>query len=489
MSVYIQNPFAASGTIVYGDRFIGRWDDLKVVANRVVTPDEPGNLAIIGDHRIGKSSLAYKAIIDRKNELIAKKQLPIWIDLGRYDHFPSFFRALVIQCYDELEDLGWLTELIKREYQRFLESDFSWNESYDRSTRFFKKVRQEGIKVLFILDEFDHARHLFKEKIVAFQGLRELSYNPEWRVTFITLSRRTIQEIETQSQAGSSFAGIFYNHYLAMFDEPSLQEYFSRLSSVGLSLDSEMQKHIQYFCGSHPYLLEMLGYKIVESFRESQQINVDYIAQQLESSFLEQYDRMTYLLQEDASLNILLQILFGPQVADSKQIYKELHRFLNYGLIQPTKQDTYEAFSHHFTMYLKLIERQIDLWPIWSETELALRRLITTKMIEMYGEKWIEKIEEAHPEKLKPMFDKCRESQQREEKAFGSRASQNLIDFTYPRDLFQIIFAKWKDVFKPILGKDANYWGERATLLSKIRNPLAHNRDAVLYDYLTLRSR
>ncbi len=32
--------------------------------------------------------------------------------------------------------------------------------------------------------------------------------------------------------------------------------------------------------------------------------------------------------------------------------------------------------------------------------------------IPKYGEKWIEKIEKAHPEKLKPIFDECRKSQQ-----------------------------------------------------------------------------
>jgi hypothetical protein len=57
-----------------------------------------------------------------------------------------------------------------------------------------------------------------------------------------------------------------------------------------------------------------------------------------------------------------------------------------------------------------------------------------------------------------------------------------LLDFTYPRDLFDIIFAEWT-IFKNVIGKDKNYWNQRAQLLSKIRNPLAHNRDQLLHDY------
>ena len=61
-------------------------------------------------------------------------------------------------------------------------------------------------------------------------------------------------------------------------------------------------------------------------------------------------------------------------------------------------------------------------------------------------------------------------------------ASKNLIDFTYPYDLFKIVFAEW-DIFKQIFEKDKQYWEERARLISKIRNPLAHNRDETLTDY------
>lgn len=85
-------------------------------------------------------------------------------------------------------------------------------------------------------------------------------------------------------------------------------------------------------------------------------------------------------------------------------------------------------------------------------------------------------------EQLKPIFEKCREAQEKEEKSFGSRASRNLIDFTYPQDLFAIIFSEW-NTFKAIFGKDKNYWDQRVQLLAKMRNPLAHNRDEALYDY------
>jgi len=477
MALDFQNPFASYGNIVYGERFIGRKDALRIFQNRIIRPREAGNLAIIGLPRIGKSSLVYKALIERKKELVAQNLLPIWINLGTYNEALVFFRSLITHCVVEMEQLNWLSEPIDRAACRVLNNKISWSEGYYEIQRFFQKVRQAGYHILLILDEFDHARHLFKGDIVGFQRLRDLADNPEWRVSFITTSRRSIRDIELQTQAISTFDGIFHKHYLAMFSDDELEEYFTRLESVGISVPTLAKHRIHFYCGGHPYLLEMLGYEICELFREEQNVNVDKAAYRVEQSFLDHYDRTASLLQEDGNLHKLLQILFGP-VVDVKQI--DINEFLRYGLIKPKEQEKYVAFSEHFHIFLSLIEREVDLWPLWRETEKALRGVITSKMLEQYGENWVENLEKARPN-LKAIFDKCREAQSREEKLFGNRASRSLIDFTYPSDLFQIIFAEWS-VFQPIFGKDKNYWDQRAQLLGKVRTPLAHNRDESLYD-------
>jgi hypothetical protein len=478
MEATFENPFADYGGIVRGPRFIGRSDSLRVVENRIIRPREPGNLAVIGDYRIGKSSLVYKAVMERKEELLERKFLPIWINLATFDHASFFFRSLVTRCYDELEEQDWQNEPIKSAAERALHDELSWTEGYGRIQRFFEKVRQSGLRILFILDEFDHARYLFKGDISGFQGLRELSYRPEWRVTFITTSRRSLRDIELQTKAISTFDLIFHKHYLGMFNESDMSDYFARLTYIGMGDSHSVKERVEFYCGGHPYLLEMLGFEIVEWFREHKSVDVDRAVKGIEHAFLDQYDHMTSILQEDGTLNKMLQILFGP-VVDVKQT--DVDELLRYGLINLTPQGTYVAFSGHFQTYLRLIARQVDLWPVWRETEVALREIVTSKMIEQYGEQWIEKLDTARPS-LKAIFQRCREAQQKEEQSFGGRASRNLIDFTYPQDLFAIIFAEW-NIFKMILGKDKNYWDQRAQLLAKIRNPLAHNRDQALYEY------
>lgn len=478
MEKSFDNPFADYGTIVRGERFLGRSNDLRVVENRVIRPPEPGNLAIVGDYHIGKSSLIYKSIMERKNQLLEGKRLPIWINLATFDKASLFFRSLVSRAYDEMEELGWLTEEIRIAANRVFENEISWGEGYERIQRFFEKVRKADYRIYFVLDEFDHARQLFNGDISGFQGLRELSYRPEWRVTLITTSRRDLHDIELQAKAGSPFDLIFYKHYLGMFGNDDLTDFLHRMEDVGIEISDNVRERVKYYCGGHPYLLEMLGYEVVEFFRETGRVDVDSSAKRAEHSVLDQYDHMISILVEDDRLKKILQILFGP-IMDVKQT--DVDEFLRYGLIQPSGQDSYSAFSMHFHAYLKMIERQSDLWPVWRETELILRKHILKILFQKYGEQWMSKIEKSQSG-LKPIFDRCREAQQKEQKSFGIRASGDLIDFTYPQDLFTIIFSEW-DCFQASFGKDKAYWSQRSQLLSKIRTPLAHNRDRALADY------
>ena len=485
-----ENPFTNYGEIVRSERFIGRHKILNAIENRIIYPTNPGNLAIIGVHRIGKSSLTYKTIIEQTNKLIDKGILPIWINLSSYDQSLEFFSSLVNECVNEMEDLDWLTEKIQRLADRALEVGAAW----DRTKRFFKEVQKAGYGTLFILDEFDHARKLFKGE-AAFQRLRELADYPDYRLSLVLTSRRNIRDIELSAGSSSPFHNIFQIQRLAMFNNEDLKIYFSRFSNIGISISDENKKHILFYCGAHPYLLEMLGWEIVERFRQNreQEIDVDKAANTILQSIFEHYDDMIGLLREDETLNKLLQILFGPVVDVKPSDVTELE---NYGLIKPSEdysetedyseEGAYVAYSEHFHEYLKLHERSTeiadDLWPAWNKAEKALREIVTTTMSNAYGDNWIERLEKERPNLKKDVFGPCREAQKNEIRVFGDRASQDLIDFTYPAQLFQIICARglWQPYFQAIFNENQDYWGERGRFLAKCRTPLGHNRDNIL---------
>jgi hypothetical protein len=482
-----ENPFAGYGRIVSGNHFIGRNEIISNIDSRIIHSNNPGNLAIIGMHRIGKSSLVYKTIIEQKDKLISKGTFPIWIGLSSYDQVSRFFRSLVTKCVREMKKLNWISGEIQSLADHVKEADDPW----DDIKEFFIEVQKTGYSALFILDEFDQARHLFQGE-TAFQRLRELADYPDYGLSLVLTSRRSIRDIEHAAGSNSPFHNIFQVQRLGMFSDEDLETYFSLFSSLGISISSASRERVLFYCGAHPYLLEMLGCEIVERYRQSSEIDVDKASEAISQSIFEHYDDMIRLLQEEKTLNKLLQILLGPVIDVKPTDVTELQ---NYGLIKLTEKNhgdekhpekgTYVAYSEHFHDYLKLHERSTeftdDVWPIWRETEKVLRGVITTTMFQAYGDNWIKELEKGRSN-LKKIFDECREAQQKEEKSFGDRASQNLIDFTYPADLFTIIFAKglWQPYFQPIFGHNPNYWEQRKQLLTKCRNPLAHNRGEIL---------
>ena len=477
----LENPFADYGGIVHGDRFIGRQESLSVMESRLIQPREPANLAIIGQPRSGKSSLVYQALIERKEQLIEKNLIPIWVNLSTYQQSEAFFQSLVNEYLEELEDLDGINVGIQRAADRACEDQLSWSEKYRKIQRFFKKVRETGYHLLLILDEFDNARNLFKDNVSDFQKLRELSYQPELGVTLITTSRRSIKTIELLAGDISTLSETFRRHYLAMFDDEELQIFFSRLASAGVEVSEKLKSDVLSYCGGYPYLLDMLGCEIIEICQKEQETNVEKAVNQISQALFGHYHHIVDLLEEDGSLDGLLQILFGPAI-DVRQ--ESVNEFLGYGLIRETDDGTYLGFSEHFHDFLRLIERKSgggDLWPIWRDTEQELRQFIATTMFEEYGTQWVQQLEKKHSQ-FQSIFEQCRSAQQKDERVFGNRASQNLIDYTYPHDLFRIIFAEWNN-FKDIFGKDKQYWEQRAQFLSKIRTPLAHNRDESLREF------
>lgn len=474
------NPFTNYGNIVSGKKFIGRESYLKLIKDRISIPKEPGNIAIIGYPRIGKSSLVYKAIMENKKHLISSKKIPIWINLATFNDSKSFFKFLVSESINEISELGTENNSLIKSAEEIASSEGAWNSVYRYIQRFFKKIKQLDYHMIFILDEFDHARVLFKQDNASFQGLRELSYWPEWRVTFITTSRRCIRDIEVETQAISTLDGIFHKEYLRMFDDKDMEEYYKNYEYILDQASTEFKELINFYCGGYPYLLDMLGYEIFDYYRENNVLDVNKAAQRLEISITDFYDQLIALLMEDNRLEKLLQIIIGPSIDVTKL---DINEFLAYGLIKTNIENKYISYSEHFNLFLNVIkrEKQISTWDLWCKTEKNLRKLITVMLANKYGDNWIEKLEKARP-KLANELEICRQAQQKEIKAFGNRASSNLVDFTYPNTLFNILFAEW-DTFKIVLKKDTNYWNQRATLLSKIRNPIAHNREESLHDY------
>ena len=100
----MENPFADYGKIIKGERFVGRKKEIADIQNRVFGSSF-GNLAIQGLPRIGKSSLAWNAIIEKKDELEKRNIIPIRINTGSFQSSGDFILKLIKELHRAVKRL------------------------------------------------------------------------------------------------------------------------------------------------------------------------------------------------------------------------------------------------------------------------------------------------------------------------------------------------------------------------------------------------
>jgi hypothetical protein len=289
-------------------------------------------------------------------------------------------------------------------------------------------------------------------------------------VTWVTTSRRTIADIAVRSVEISTLDGVFENLFLQSFSRVELDPFFRRLESVGISLTAADEELLAEYSGFHPYLLDLIGFHLVQARLTDKQANMRQVCEQTSPKLREHYARVASFLEEEGNLSKMIQILLGPVYDVTND---DVDRLRQYGLLRQ-QGDRYQGYSKHFEDYLRIRARQIDLWPLWRETEQGMRGLVLHFLQERFGNDWVSGLLRVRP-KLQKLIDDCKDAQAREESNFGPLASSNLLDFTYPMDLFSLMGAEWA-WFQTVLKDDKALWAKRFEMLAKIRNPLAHNR-------------
>lgn len=497
----LKNPVADYGGIVFGQRFVGRANELRQIEQRVMGATY-GNLAIMGLPRIGKSSLAWQAIMTKKEDLLKDKTLPIFFQVGSCDSAQAFYKQLVDYLHDEL---AFICD--DDRYEKFATKIIVDIQNTDDKTtiiplvqKYFKLVKRLGYKIIYILDEFDSVQSIFS--VSDFQTLRELSTKPDTKICIVTCSRKTIQEIESKDGAISNFYGTFGEIRLGMFSQSDMLMYWERLSNV-YKLSKEYKDYIQFCVGHHPYLLDMCN---DYSFRNRIFFTNINDVEEIRIQLWHQFRTIQDTLANEGLLDKAIQLVLGPAYDVTKL---EEERLLKYQFIKKTdiegkievlgrltgpssdeRDKTYMCFSDYFTIYF---DRQhwesVEYWPLWTATEKAIRRIIKAYVRHEFSEDWETEIyaKFGHSQNWANQFNSIKGVRERERKTFPS-ASLNLIDYTMSREMYNVFMAPaWNDWFQKIFVGNRKDWAAKFNFLAEIRNPMAHNnREFISQEQITI---
>jgi predicted ATPase len=277
------NPYNNRGMLpVESDMFFGRDNEMQRIEN-MLAYDSPQCVSIVGERRIGKSSLAYRVFHKLKD---AVDTLAVYLDCDRIpgeckskNNFFQFLDQLVLEA---LEDKSEIKQILGIKKGKLFQS-------YSSFEAFIKNTGLKGIKTIIFFDEFEH----FPEKNFAddnfFSNLRAAAGNPENRLAFVTLSQSNLKDLTHISIQSSSFWNIFQMEVIGLLDKRNIDRLRRYgFEKMGFSLTGEEMEKIHYYAGDFPFFNQVVCAFLWDSKGFDHELNWD----KLEVDILLHYEKL-----------------------------------------------------------------------------------------------------------------------------------------------------------------------------------------------------
>lgn len=509
--------FEKTGKIVTGDRFVGRQNEIRTILQTTI--NNRGHIAITGLPRIGKSSLAWEALISRKEEIIATNKLfPVYADVGSCSSNLDFFHTLILKAVKEIratlrvesERTSKLREASKDIYSIAEEISSCSIQDIKYSFQDFFEVLNlnAGYGIIYILDEFDKSESILNKGDLLL--LRETAYVPETNLSYVVVSRKAIKEIEAKDSSLSNFYGTFNPPiHLKPFDEDDLTCFWDRLSNNGLEVDAKIKRNISYIAGNHPMFLDLC----CQSYLEHPDADLLDDRDLLERLY-DEFEQLLDILKDKGLLDDVIQIVIGP----AKSINKvSVDRLIDYGFLREVtvayKSDllnrsypgireddvTYILFSDYFTqLFYAKFYLQIDYWAEWTNTENKLRDIVEFFAKNRYGISWqsIIEVENQNDSDWLTRWRKMKSIYATNQRVYYNANISSPVSFAETGEIYyQFIKRYWNcwfaTIFTDITDNDlpqshinissvSAQWETVFEYLMKVRRPYAHTNNYIL---------
>ena len=145
--------------------------------------------------------------------------------------------------------------------------------------------------------------------------------------------------------------------------------------------------------GGHPYLLDAFGYHAWEYVKRGGHINADWIGAICGKDVREYLQQLSTILGDGPLLSKVIQVLLGPRWDVTSEDVAGLREL---GVLRD-EDGVLRGFSRTFEDHVRLVERNIDIWPLWRDTERVLRDVLERLLERSFGSVWPSALIKARP--------------------------------------------------------------------------------------------
>ncbi|MCZ2857744.1 ATP-binding protein [Blastococcus sp. VKM Ac-2987] len=331
MAISPVNPYAGYGTVVTGERFVGRENTLGLL-HRTVGAGYSSR-ALVGEPRIGKSSIA-RLFLDQLSG--DRKINASWVDLSSVETNLTLFDAI----YDALVETVHLPSLRQAGSSAV---------PFTGTKELLRSSTADGRRHVMVIDEFDAVRGMESSNL-SVRRLRELISRPsDFGLTVLLCCRRRLSSIEKQIPNLSDLVGVCQAIYVKPFTPAELTEMVARRWKEGLP--KAEADSLDEIAGGHPFLSEAFLFELAEGCHYEEAI------ERSRDTLNSYFKKLLVLLEEDDLLQAARDVAVDGHSVPST----ELDALIDYGLIN-RKTSGLALWSAAFAELLSNEARPVDRW-------------------------------------------------------------------------------------------------------------------------------
>ncbi|MET9998625.1 glycosyltransferase [Streptomyces microflavus] len=337
------NPYSGAGCASPGDGFVERTDLVGMIDAVWRTGGRPGNLSVLGQLRFGKTSVVEQALrrVDRVDLAVVR------LSVVELDSVFGLFRTLTSEVtakFPGIPDLDRLYTTVRNAR--------GWYDLENAVTSYFAAARSRGIHVLLVLDEFDRAPWVLVD-LSGYQLLRSLISEARFSMGLVTVSRRSVFEIEEDAAGGSQLDGVMSARcHVGLLKTDEVSALLDQAQTAGISL-REVRPELLARSGNHPYLLGILCRRVVAEFLETGAVDVPKAHEMEITAFQAYFDRLIEEIDLDLAgrgTELLRRVSSGGQTSDLSA--EDVQDLVNTGVFI-RDGDSVRLFSDEFVSYLR----------------------------------------------------------------------------------------------------------------------------------------
>jgi len=256
-----QNPFHWRGTVTDSEAFIGRDLDFQAIFTRLKTLS---CVSVVGERRIGKSSLLYQAAL-RAPKLLGTNCRAVYLDLlsAKHHTLDGLLRAIVHGVTgEEVTLMGWTAPEKLAAFEDAV-----------------RRVRSKGAMPVAFLDEFEAiANHKEEFGDSLLESWRSLGNDGQ--IAFVTASAQPLDRITQESGFTSAFYNIFAQARLGEFSDRDARSFALHALRAG-RLDPPDETFLLRIGGRHPLKLQVAAWHLCEG-KQAGQVDFGVLQQHIE---------------------------------------------------------------------------------------------------------------------------------------------------------------------------------------------------------------